>query len=183
MKNDFQPVIGHRFDLSANWGVVACRVTEVEPNQKLAYTWEALGLESVVTWTLTPSSNGTLLRMEQIGFGRIKGAGLSGRQVRMAALPASMGSSFWRDWTEFGRHRISRHFRIALRVAQHEPTGSDTHHRWLSLAFTVTVIANFAVRGFGEPPAWVTFSPLPPLFLLMFSGLLYVRAALCRKVA
>ena len=44
-------------------------------------------------------------------------------------------------------------------------------HRWLSLALTVTVIANFAVRGFGEPPAWVTFSPLPPLFLLMFSGL------------
>jgi hypothetical protein len=44
-------------------------------------------------------------------------------------------------------------------------------HRWLSLAFTLTVIANFAVRGFGEPPAWVTFSPLPPLFLLMFSGL------------
>jgi hypothetical protein len=44
-------------------------------------------------------------------------------------------------------------------------------HRWLSLAFTVTVIANFAVRAFGEPPAWVTFSPLPPLFLLMFSGL------------
>jgi uncharacterized protein YndB with AHSA1/START domain len=68
MKNDFQPVLGHRFDLSANWGVVACRVTEVEPNRKLAYTWEALGLESVVTWTLTPSSSGTLLRMEQIGF-------------------------------------------------------------------------------------------------------------------
>ena len=68
MKNDFKPVIGHRFDLSANWGEVACRVTEVEPNQKLAYTWEGLGLESVVTWTLTPSSNGTLLRMEQIGF-------------------------------------------------------------------------------------------------------------------
>lgn len=44
-------------------------------------------------------------------------------------------------------------------------------HRWLSLAFTATVVANFAVRGFGEPPAWVTFSPLPPLFLLMFSGL------------
>lgn len=44
-------------------------------------------------------------------------------------------------------------------------------HRWLSLVFTVTVIANFAVRAFGEPPVWVTFSPLPPLFLLMFSGL------------
>ncbi|KZD24293.1 hypothetical protein A4A58_22665 [Tardiphaga robiniae] len=44
-------------------------------------------------------------------------------------------------------------------------------HRWLSLAFTATVVANFVVRGFGEPPAWVTYAPLPPLFLLMFSGL------------
>jgi hypothetical protein len=44
-------------------------------------------------------------------------------------------------------------------------------HRWLGLIFTATVIANFAVRALGEPPAWVTYSPLPPLFLLMFSGL------------
>ena len=44
-------------------------------------------------------------------------------------------------------------------------------HRWLSILFTLTVIANFAVRAFGEPPAWVTYSPLPPLFLLLFSGL------------
>jgi hypothetical protein len=44
-------------------------------------------------------------------------------------------------------------------------------HRWLSIAFTLTVIANFAVRIKGEPPAWVTYSPLPPLFLLLFSGL------------
>ena len=44
-------------------------------------------------------------------------------------------------------------------------------HRWLSMAFTVTVIANFVVRAWGEPPAWVTYSPLPPLFLLLFSGL------------
>lgn len=44
-------------------------------------------------------------------------------------------------------------------------------HRWLSILFTLTVIANFAVRAFGEPPTWVTYSPLPPLFLLLFSGL------------
>jgi len=44
-------------------------------------------------------------------------------------------------------------------------------HRWLSILFTLTVIANFAVRAFGEPPPWVTYSPLPPLFLLLFSGL------------
>lgn len=45
-------------------------------------------------------------------------------------------------------------------------------HRWLSIIFTITVIANFvAIALVGEPPAWVTYSPLPFLFLLMFSGL------------
>ena len=45
-------------------------------------------------------------------------------------------------------------------------------HRWLSILFTLTVIANFVVIGVGhkQPPAWITYSPLPPLFLLMFSG-------------
>lgn len=44
-------------------------------------------------------------------------------------------------------------------------------HRWLSIIFTATVVANFAVRAQGTPPAWVTYSPLPPLALLLFSGL------------
>lgn len=44
-------------------------------------------------------------------------------------------------------------------------------HRWLSIAFTVTVIANFVAMALGEPPALVVYSPLPPLFLLLFSGL------------
>jgi len=46
-------------------------------------------------------------------------------------------------------------------------------HRWLSMVFTVTVIANFVqlALGGGNPPNWVTYSPLPPLFLLLFTGL------------
>ena len=44
-------------------------------------------------------------------------------------------------------------------------------HRWLSIAFTVTVIANFVVMAKGTPPAWVTYAPLLPLALLLFSGL------------
>ena len=44
-------------------------------------------------------------------------------------------------------------------------------HRWLSIAFTATVVANFLAMGFGEPPPWVVYSPLLPLFLLMFTGL------------
>ena len=46
-------------------------------------------------------------------------------------------------------------------------------HRWMSIAFTVTVIANFIAlsRGGGMPPPWITYSPLPPLALLLFTGL------------
>ena len=68
MKNDFQPVVGHRFKLTADWGAVDCQVLAVEPNKTLAYTWAAYGLETVVTWTLTPTGSGTHLRMEQSGF-------------------------------------------------------------------------------------------------------------------
>ncbi len=44
-------------------------------------------------------------------------------------------------------------------------------HRWLSIAFTLTVIANFVAMTRGQPPAWVTYSPLLPLALLLFTGL------------
>jgi uncharacterized protein YndB with AHSA1/START domain len=68
MKNDFNPVVGQRFNLRADWGAVDCQVLVVEPNKTLSYTWAAHGLESVVTWTLTPTKTGTHLRMEQSGF-------------------------------------------------------------------------------------------------------------------
>lgn len=44
-------------------------------------------------------------------------------------------------------------------------------HRWLALIFTATVIANFVAMALGQPPVWIVYSPLPPLFLLMVSGL------------
>jgi len=73
MKNDFRPVVGHRFDLRADWGAVDCEVLAVEPNKALSYTWnvtrdDMAGLKSLVTWTLTRTSIGTRLRMEQSGF-------------------------------------------------------------------------------------------------------------------
>jgi uncharacterized protein YndB with AHSA1/START domain len=68
MENDFAPVVDHRFNLRADWGVVDCQVLAVEPNKTLSYTWETKGLDSVVTWTLTPTRAGTHLRMEQSGF-------------------------------------------------------------------------------------------------------------------
>ena len=46
-------------------------------------------------------------------------------------------------------------------------------HRWLSIVFTVAVIANFIAlaQGDGTPPPWITYSPLPPLALQLFTGL------------
>lgn len=75
MKNDFKPVVGHRFNLRGEWGgVLDCEVLAIEPNRTLSYTWNfahddaAYNLKSVVTLTLTPTSTGTCLRMEQSGF-------------------------------------------------------------------------------------------------------------------
>jgi uncharacterized protein YndB with AHSA1/START domain len=73
MKNDFEPVVGHRFSFRAgpvpNWnGVIDGEVLVIEPNSRLSYSWGTMGLVSVVTWTLTPTRDGTHVRMEQSGF-------------------------------------------------------------------------------------------------------------------
>ena len=75
MKNDFAPVVGHRFKLSGDWGgVLDCEVLAIEPHRTLSYTWNfahddaAYSLQSVVTFTLTPTRTGTHLRVEQVGF-------------------------------------------------------------------------------------------------------------------
>ena len=68
MKNDFKLVADHKFNLRGDWGAVDCQVLNIQPLRTLAYSWAAHGLESVVTWTLTPTAMGTHLRMEQSGF-------------------------------------------------------------------------------------------------------------------
>jgi uncharacterized protein YndB with AHSA1/START domain len=75
MKNDFNPVVGHRFNLRGDWGgVLDCEVLAIEPNRTLSYTSNfahedaAYNLQSVVTFTLTPTDTGTRLRLEQSGF-------------------------------------------------------------------------------------------------------------------
>jgi uncharacterized protein YndB with AHSA1/START domain len=68
MKNDFAANVGHKFTLSGDWGSVDCEVLEIEPNETLTYSWNAMGLESTVTFTLTKTASGTRLRMDQTGF-------------------------------------------------------------------------------------------------------------------
>jgi uncharacterized protein YndB with AHSA1/START domain len=83
MKNDFQPVVGRRFSFRAtpvpNWnGIIDCEVLAVEPNSRLSYSWASMGMESIVTWTLTPAKDGTHLRMEHSGFRSEKDAAYKG---------------------------------------------------------------------------------------------------------
>lgn len=79
MQNDFEPVVGHRFNFRATpvmgWnGVTDCEVLVVEPPTRLVYSWNASGeqaadgLKTMVTWTLTVEPGGTRVRMEQTGF-------------------------------------------------------------------------------------------------------------------
>ncbi|QIG48312.1 SRPBCC domain-containing protein [Nordella sp. HKS 07] len=78
-KTDFNAVTGHRFTVKIDPQpdrsfVFACEVTAVEPHKVLTYTWNSVGdesgngLRSTVTWRLTATPTGTLLRMEQSGF-------------------------------------------------------------------------------------------------------------------
>ena len=73
MGNDFEPQVGHRFKFRStpvpNWdGVIDSQVLVVEPVSRLSYSWGTMGMESVVTWTLTPTASGTHVRMEHSGF-------------------------------------------------------------------------------------------------------------------
>jgi uncharacterized protein YndB with AHSA1/START domain len=82
MPNDLRAVVGHRFTFRSRpipgWdGICHCEVLEVEPNRRLAYTWRGgsdelpdygARLDTVVTWTLTPTPGGTLLRLVHSGF-------------------------------------------------------------------------------------------------------------------
>jgi uncharacterized protein YndB with AHSA1/START domain len=73
LKNDFEPEVGRSFQFRnepmPSWdGVIDCEVLIVDPLKRLSYSWSALGLDSVVLWTLTPADGGTHVRMEHSGF-------------------------------------------------------------------------------------------------------------------
>ncbi|HWU17055.1 MAG TPA: SRPBCC domain-containing protein [Devosia sp.] len=102
MKSDFQLAGGQKFTFSNQPRpdvnvVIDCQVLTIEPHRTLSYSWAAFGLESIVTFTLEPTAKGTLLRMEQAGFGpdqdlAYKGAKASWKQflARLDQLVATI---------------------------------------------------------------------------------------------
>ena len=108
MKNDFEPTVGQRFQFRATpvpgWsGVTNCEVVEVEAPHRLAYRWgdgteSDSGLKTLVTWTLTPTDGGTLVRMEHSGFRpqdeggyRGMGGGWPGIVARLERVAGELG--------------------------------------------------------------------------------------------
>jgi uncharacterized protein YndB with AHSA1/START domain len=79
MRNDFAPVVGHRFQFHTDPrpgfdGTVHCEVLEVDAPRRLVFSWVGGPLRTVVTWTLTPEGpNATRLRLEHSGFRGVKG--------------------------------------------------------------------------------------------------------------
>ena len=49
-------------------GIVNCRFLEIEPRRKLSWSWVVGDIDTVVTFTLTPTASGTLLSLVQSGF-------------------------------------------------------------------------------------------------------------------
>ena len=83
MDNDFEPVVGHKFTFRStpvpNWdGIINCEVLVLEPNKKLSYSWGTMGTASIIDWTLSATARGTLVRMEQSGFGPDQDAAYKG---------------------------------------------------------------------------------------------------------
>jgi uncharacterized protein YndB with AHSA1/START domain len=86
MKSDFRPVEGHRFTLTNEprpdtTVTIEAEVLKVEDNKTLSYSWSAYGLDTVVTFTLTPTENGTHLRLEQSAFGPDQNAAFYGARA------------------------------------------------------------------------------------------------------
>jgi uncharacterized protein YndB with AHSA1/START domain len=81
LQNDFQPVVGHKFTFRGEpkpgWdGIIPSEVLAVEPKTRLAYRW----YNWEVNLTLTPTAQGTHLRMEQGPFPADNPAAYGGAQ-------------------------------------------------------------------------------------------------------
>src|ERR1700761_514338 len=85
MKNDFKPVVGHRFNFHTKPipkmgfdGIVYCEVLEIIPYKKLVYSWKGgpspgvIALDTILTWTLESANDGTRMVLEHSGFKGLK---------------------------------------------------------------------------------------------------------------
>jgi uncharacterized protein YndB with AHSA1/START domain len=110
MPNDFEARVGHRFTFHTKPapgfdGIVQCEVLELDPPERLAYSWKGGGIDTIVRYVLAREGENTRLVMEQSGFTGLRGFMVSkilgGGWKRMIdeRLPAAAGR------VEAGRYR------------------------------------------------------------------------------
>lgn len=68
MQNDFLLEQDHKFTLKGDWGSVECIIIDYQEPNYLAYSWVGLGIDTIVNFNLSKTTNGTLLKMTQSGF-------------------------------------------------------------------------------------------------------------------
>ena len=103
MKNDFMPVVGHRFDLRADWGAVGCQVLAVEPNKSLSYTW-APTASRVSSPGRSPPRARDPPAHGAVGLPAGPEAGVQRRQTRLAAVLCKSGTGAGADRLKSNRH-------------------------------------------------------------------------------
>jgi uncharacterized protein YndB with AHSA1/START domain len=77
MDNDFEPRVGHKFKFRAKpgpgWdGIVNCEVLELDEPRRLSYSWKNSSIDTIMTFTLEPTAEGTRLYLTQTGFEGVK---------------------------------------------------------------------------------------------------------------
>ena len=97
MKNDFKPVVGHCFNLRADWGVVDCQVLLVEPDKTLSYTWAAYDLRECRHLDSHPYEQGDAIAHGAVGLPAGSAAILPGREGRVAEVLCSSGAGLGAD--------------------------------------------------------------------------------------
>ena len=108
MKNDFKPVVGHRFNLRADWGAVDCQVLAVEPNKTLSYTWDSQGSRRVSSPGRSPRrARGPICAWSSRASGRISSRP-TGAPRRVAAVLCKPGAGLGADGLKSARIVQSR---------------------------------------------------------------------------
>ena len=187
MKNDFKPVVGHRFNLRGDWGgVLDCEVLAVEPNKDavlhLEFCARRCGLQSEERGDLYahPDEHGDPPAHGAVGLPAGSEAGLRRRQGRMAAVLCEAGAGPGADGLKSAASRFSS---SSKEVPLNWNKWIRQIHRWLSIAFTVAVIVNFVAMGQEEPAVWVGLLAAAPALPAAAHRSVHVRAAVCHQVA
>ena len=97
MKNDFKPVVDHKFNLRADWGAVDCQVLAIEPDKTLSYTWGGLWPRECRHLDSHADEYGYAPAHGAVGLPAGSAAGLPGRQVRVAAVLCQPGAGAGAD--------------------------------------------------------------------------------------